>query len=183
MGENEKINLNSLYVTVSREVETELIQEINSNFYIDVSLFLDEIKTAEYDNGVEIKIKNTFIDISLDMILLLIKIRLDKSLKLHTTKNLLDIEQWILGSYHKFELNKDIITNAILHGRHKFIQLISNSFKTKLVVVRFLHNMDTIMGFDLNNYGPFKREDIATMPNKNAQVLIGKKIIELIHQN
>ena len=86
MGENEKINLNSLYVTVSREVETELIQEINSNFYIDVSLFLDEIKTAEYDNGVEIKIKNTFIDISLDMILLLIKIRLDKSLKLHTTK-------------------------------------------------------------------------------------------------
>ena len=182
MVENEKINLNSLYVTVSREVDTELIQEINSNFYINTSLFLDKIKTEEYDN-VEIKIKNTLIDISLDMILLLIKTRLDKSLKLHTTKNLLDIEQWMLDSYHKFELDKDIITNAILHGRHKFIQLISNSFKTKLVVVRFLHDMDTIMGFDLSNYGPFKCEDVATIPNKNAQVLIGKKIIELIHQN
>ncbi len=180
MTENDKINLNSLYVTASREMETELIQEINSNFYIDVSLFLDKIKAEEYDN-VEIKIKDTLIGISLDMILLLIKSRLDKSLKLHTTKNLLDIEQWMLDAYRKFEFDKDVIINAILHGRYKFIQSVSEEFKTKLVVVRFLHDMDIIMGFDLSNYGPFKCEDIATIPNKNAQVLIDKKIIERIY--
>lgn len=180
MSENKKIDHNYLYVTALREMNTESIQEINSNFYIDVSSLLDKIKTEEYD-GIEVKVKTMFINITLDMISLIIEARLDKAIKLNTDENLLDVEQWILDKYRKFDSNTNIIIDAIKNGNNKLIQSISNRFKTKLVTVRFLHDLDEIVGFDLNKYGPFKREDVATIPNKNAQVLIKKKIIEKIY--
>jgi len=40
--------------------------------------------------------------------------------------------------------------------------------------------MDQIMGADLEKYGPFKTEDIATIPYENAQALIAKKIAKKI---
>jgi DNA replication factor GINS len=36
--------------------------------------------------------------------------------------------------------------------------------------------VDQIVGADLEKYGPFKSEDIATLPYDNAQALIAKKI-------
>ena len=37
--------------------------------------------------------------------------------------------------------------------------------------------MDQIVGVDLEKYGPFKAEDIATIPYENAQALMTKKIV------
>ena len=43
-------------------------------------------------------------------------------------------------------------------------------------MIRFLSEVDEIVGADLEKYGPFKAEDIATIPYENAQALIAKKI-------
>lgn len=51
----------------------------------------------------------------------------------------------------------------------------------KLVVVRFLQNIPEIAGIDLRIYGPFKKEDVASVPSTNALALISQgaaKIIE-----
>jgi DNA replication factor GINS len=48
-------------------------------------------------------------------------------------------------------------------------------------VLRFLQNVDEIVGADLEKYGPFKPEDIATLPYENAQALITKNIATKIH--
>ena len=53
---------------------------------------------------------------------------------------------------------------------------ISNDYKTKPTVIRFLKNSDEILCVDSEKYGPFKEEDIATLPNENAQELISNKI-------
>ncbi len=49
---------------------------------------------------------------------------------------------------------------------------------TKLV--RFLHPVPKFIGKELESYGPFEEEDMATLPNEIADVLIGKERAEEI---
>lgn len=44
--------------------------------------------------------------------------------------------------------------------------------KPELAVVRFLQDIPEIVGVDLKMYGPFKKEDVASLPAQNAQALI-----------
>jgi len=42
----------------------------------------------------------------------------------------------------------------------------------KYLIIRLLQSIPTIVGSDLQNYGPFNAEDVATLPVKNALALI-----------
>ncbi len=42
----------------------------------------------------------------------------------------------------------------------------------ELKVVRFVQDIPEIVGVDLKMYGPYKKEDIASIPEQNAQALI-----------
>lgn len=44
--------------------------------------------------------------------------------------------------------------------------------KTELSIVRFLDNVPEIVGVDLKIYGPYKKEDVGSLPKQNAQALI-----------
>ena len=56
------------------------------------------------------------------------------------------------------------------------LQQLAENHKIKTVVIRFLSEVDEIVGADLEKYGPYKAEDIATIPYENAQALIAKNI-------
>jgi DNA replication initiation complex subunit (GINS family) len=49
-----------------------------------------------------------------------------------------------------------------------------------LVVVRFLQQLPAIMGVDMKAYGPFKPEDVASIPRQNAVNLIRRGIAKLV---
>jgi DNA replication initiation complex subunit (GINS family) len=42
----------------------------------------------------------------------------------------------------------------------------------QLMVVRFLQDTSEIVGTDLRIYGPYKKEDVGSLPSQNAQALI-----------
>jgi DNA replication factor GINS len=44
--------------------------------------------------------------------------------------------------------------------------------KPKRTLVRFLRDVPAIIGADMKTYGPFKTEDIGTVPAENAGVLV-----------
>jgi DNA replication factor GINS len=48
--------------------------------------------------------------------------------------------------------------------------------KPKLVLVRFLRDMPAVIGADMKTYGPFKAEDVGTVPSENAAVLVKQGI-------
>jgi len=50
----------------------------------------------------------------------------------------------------------------------------------ELKVVRFTQPLPAIMGVDMKTYGPFKAEDVASLPEKNADNLIRKGIAKLV---
>ncbi len=177
MSETNEIDLNKLHHIVLRETESDSIQEINPDFYRNLSDFIGDLKKQEFD-GVESKIKETIIDTATELTSLLINIRLDKISKLDNIdfKNLLDEEKFILDAEVEQRERTEMILSATINGKSKFLESISQNHKTKTVVIRFLKEVDEIIGADLEKYGPFKTEDIATIPYENAQALISKNI-------
>ena len=177
------INVNSLYGIVLRETENDTTQELDPSLYQSISEFLGKLKREEYDN-VEAKIKDTIISITTNLTSLLLKIRIEKASKSNSIENdtlnyenLLDEEKFILDADNEMKDRKEMILTGILNGKSKLLESIAQNHKTKSVVVRFLQEMDQIVGSDLEKYGPFKTEDIATIPYENAQALMAKKIV------
>ncbi len=62
------------------------------------------------------------------------------------------------------DLLKKILTGRLPH--------LERNKKPEKIVVRILQEIPAIIGSDMKAYGPFKPEDIATLPPENARVLI-----------
>jgi DNA replication factor GINS len=70
----------------------------------------------------------------------------------------------------------DSLLKAVLGGRtpHGEAQVIDR--RPKKTMVRFLQNLPAIVGANAQVYGPFKAEDVATLPEENAESLIKRGI-------
>jgi len=77
-------------------------------------------------------------------------------------------ERWFQESSVQFESLKKF-AEKILQGRLKKTE---RKMKNGLVVVRILREIPEIIGVDMKTYGPFKPEDIASLPVENARTLI-----------
>lgn len=177
MSESKIVDVNSLYNTLLREVENDSVQEVSPELYTIISKFVGNLKSEEYD-GIEAKIKEALVKMMSDMTSILLKTRLEKATKTDIVDftNLLDEEKYIIDAEDEMRERRDMILSSVLSGKSKLLESISTNHKTKSIVVRFLKKMDQIVGADLEKYGPFKEEDVATIPYENAQALIAKKI-------
>lgn len=177
MSEDNEFKISWFHSTVLREIENDDIQELEPNLYTLISDFLGQLKREEYDN-IENKIKNELINIASKLTRVLINVRLEKALSSDNIdyKNLLDEEKFILDSAEELSDRREMILSATLNGKSKLLESVSHKHKTKSIVVRFLKEMDQMVGVDSEQYGPFKTEDVATIPYENAQALILKKI-------
>ena len=177
MSEIKKIDVSSLYGILLREIENDSVQEIDSRLYSSVSDMLGKLKNQGYD-GIESKIKDSLVKIITDMTSLLLKIRIEKVVKSEELdySNLLDEERYILDSQDELLQRKETVLEATLNGRLKLLETVAQNHKSRSVVVRFLKPIDQIVGSDLEKYGPFETEEVATLPFENAIALIGKKI-------
>lgn len=182
MSETKKIDLNSLYAVLLREIENEQVQEIDPEFYKTLSEYLGKLKNEGYD-GVENKIKNKLVEMITQITFLLLKTRIEKVTSQDELDfaNLLDEEKFIVESQQQLEERKEMILAATLNGRTKLLESVSKKHKTKPITVRFLKDFDQFVGADFTRYGPFKIEDVATLPNENAQALIAKNISVKLH--
>jgi DNA replication factor GINS len=176
MSESNQININFLHQTVLRETENDSLVEIAPNFYTNLSDFIGNLRKQEFD-GVENKIKNTLIEMATELTSLFIHIRLEKISKSSDLDMayLLDEEKFILDSQEEQRERTEMILSATINGKSKFLESLAQNHKTKKIVIRFLKEVDEIVGADLEKYGPFKTEDVATIPYENAQALFAKK--------
>jgi DNA replication factor GINS len=181
MSDSKKIDLNSLYAALLREIENDLVQEIDPSFYKTLSEYLGKLKNEGYD-GIENKIKNRLAELITQTVSLLLKTRIDKATSegLNHT-NLLDEEKFIIESQQQLAERKEMILSATLNGRTKLLESVSKKHKTKPITVRFIKDFDQFVGADFTKYGPYKAEDVATIPNENAQALISKNISVKLH--
>ncbi len=177
MSDAKNIDLNSLYSIVRLEIENEKVQELTPTFYQSLSDLIGKLKLEKYDN-LDAKIHDGLINMFTKLAGLLITIRIEKAsttIPINHT-NMLDEEKYILDSEDEIRERKEIILSATLNGKSKLLESISIKHKTRTVVVRFLKETEQIVGADMEKYGPFKIEDVATLPFENAQALTSRQI-------
>ena len=174
MSESKEITITSLHTIVQREVLNDTLQEVSPDLFDEIAVFVGKLKKQEFDN-VENKIKNVLVDMATELVTLLVKVRLEKS---HTGDftNMLDEEKYVLDSQEERHERAEMILAAILGGKSQLLDSISKSHKTRRMTVRFLKDVDEFVGADLDKYGPFKTEDLATIPHDNAQALISQEL-------
>lgn len=68
------------------------------------------------------------------------------------------------------------ITRKILKGQIPNIKGIKRTEGSRVLVVRFLKDMPAIVGSNMKTYGPFKVEDVASLPTENAESLIKRGV-------
>ena len=74
-------------------------------------------------------------------------------------------------TYHNF-------TENILHGNVQTDN--AEQRNRRMTALRFLKDIPEIIGADMKSYGPFKVEDIASLPKDNAKILIKQGMVEKI---
>ncbi|MFQ5762143.1 MAG: hypothetical protein ACE5PO_03830 [Candidatus Bathyarchaeia archaeon] len=62
------------------------------------------------------------------------------------------------------------ILGSIEKGRHA--EPSTSPRDTKGIIVRFLQDTPAIVGADMKIYGPYQKEDVASLPLENAEILI-----------
>lgn len=60
---------------------------------------------------------------------------------------------------------------------------IKDTQKINYILIRFIKKTPALVGVDFINYGPFKEQDIANLPENNAKILLIEKFAEKIEVN
>ena len=194
-GMDAQMRLGRLYRVVLREVEDESdITEIDADLYRSVSEFLGDLGRQRYD-GVGERIRGRAIASAFELVSLLLRTRLEKASRIRAARGsgggggqgadassavvmqrLLDEEKFILDADEERAERQEIVLSAARRGRSRLLESISENHKTGRIVVRFLQDSEPMVGVDMEMYGPFRAEDIATIPHENAQALISESV-------
>ena len=116
MSQQNEININYLHRLALQELESDAIQETNSDLYNSISKLLKNLKDMKHD-GIEKKLNQVMIDMITEMTSALLKLRLEKAtLGNSNTSVLLDEEKYILDSKAEMAERMETILSGILKG-------------------------------------------------------------------
>ena len=121
MSEEKKIDIKHLQLLVLQESENNVMQKLDSNLYNSISKFIGDLKSEECD-GIDAKIKNSLLDMIIELSSFLLKLRLEKaSLKDSNSFMLLNVEKYILDSQKEMEERKEAILSGISNGKSELL--------------------------------------------------------------
>jgi len=116
MSQQNEININYLHRLAIQELESDTIQETNSDLYNSISKLLKNLKDEKHD-GIEEKLNQVMIDMITETTSTLLKLRLEKAtLGNSNTSVLLNEEKYILDSKAEMAERMETILSGILKG-------------------------------------------------------------------
>jgi DNA replication factor GINS len=160
---------------VEEEMLDNTLRSIPQDIYRSVALYLKDTRNSnQLGETLAAHLKLREKELLLNLTLNLLRLRLSKAKKGRGLKeaNLLPEERYILEAEELAERRLNKIENALKNGRVSLLASIEERHIRKLVTLRFLKAFDAIVGVDLKRYGPFKPEDVATIPLENAKPLV-----------
>jgi DNA replication initiation complex subunit (GINS family) len=207
MAEDIAITFETLYDILRREKNREELQELNISFFEDVveylkdkqksaessgkdNLFAGDMKTQQQIENIKRIIRDIY-DIREKKIISLARDVSRTGTNLINMKALLLEEQQLYSSlldlFDRFR--KNVLHNVLLtkmpsleEEEPKQIKREAKTTSPGYKLVRFVEPVQQFVGPDLESVGPFKKEDMATLPDKVVQVLMTKGSIEIIEE-
>jgi len=169
---------NKLYEAWRKEKESSTLQPLPKDFYKKVAEYIKRIREESrmIDNKtIKGKLSKIEYENVKKMINELLTLRLGKILSClssgkEISKNCLTSEEEKIGeeTISIAEYFRELAKN-LLYGK---VSRDTSKEERRKVVVRFIKDVPAIVGVDLRTYGPFRSEDVASLPAENARVLI-----------
>jgi DNA replication factor GINS len=177
---------NELYEIWRRELENDEIVKLPDDFYLKVAEYLKRVKEeSRMIDKRTVKanlLKKEWHNIK-HMLHELTRVRYKKLVKKTTRGEKIPLdalameEKKVFTSVSPFvEVYLNFAKN-IIQGQFSKIKI---EKEHKIVVLRFKRNVPAIIGSDVKPYGPFKPEDIASLPAENAKILIKQGLAEKV---
>jgi DNA replication factor GINS len=177
------LTLKDVYRLLKREIETSSLQQIDPDTFQKIAELLGTLKGQGYE-GVEAKVRDRLTELLANSARLLIESRLYK-LRSHQElvdySKLTDEEKYALDGMSDFAARIDEVISATIKGRVKVLESIAVKVRSKQVLVRFLKPIESFVGVDMNKYGPFQQEDVASLPLENARSIVGSGLAVQVH--
>ncbi|MGI0028294.1 MAG: hypothetical protein ACREAQ_01100 [Nitrososphaera sp.] len=166
--------LKEVYRLLRTELESGSLQAIEPDTYQRLAAAVGSLRGQGYE-GIEAKIRDRMVDLLAGSARLLLEIRQRKiraNIEPLDYSKLTDEEKYVLDSRRESDRRSNEVVVATVKGRAKVLESISVKVRSRQIVVRFLKSMESFVGVDMNKYGPFQQEDVATLPFENARSII-----------
>ncbi len=169
---------NELYEAWTKERETTEIQTLPKDFYVKLAGYMKKMREESRmidEKTVRAKLLRRESKNVKKMVEELIQLRSEKALgkamdgKVVAKEALTYEEEKLLGEVSPSLESYQTLLKSILSGRSPHIE-VKETLKT--MILRFTQEIPAIIGADMKAYGPFKPEDIASLPVENARILI-----------
>ena len=175
----------TLYETWKKEKESSELQPLQKGFYTEASAFLrakkDEAQMLD-ERSLRAKLLEKQRARAHRLLKDLVEIRSKKICYVvlngeAPSRDLLTSEEEsIVNDLTSVKDELDGLLRAVLSGRPPHVTKLRVGERHRRVMVRFLQDIPSIVGPNTRTYGPFKAEDIATLPAENAESLINRGV-------
>jgi len=180
---------NEIYSIWRREIKKSELVELPNNFYLKVCDYLKKLreetkmidKKAIKARLMQIEEKNVR-----RMIREIVDVRRKKIVKTTVIGEKISLnflaseEQDLYRLFSHFSENFQESLEQLFDGHPLTV---GGEAKSKNIILRFLKEVPAIVGQDMKMYGPFKAEDVASLPAANAKILIKQGLGERIDIN
>ena len=173
-GNSASLALKDVYKMLEKEIETPTLQSIEPDTFQKIAEALGSLKGPVYE-GIEAKVRDRMVEmLELSSILMIEtrQIKISSSEETLDYSKLTDEEKYILDGKRESNKRVDEVVAALVKGRPKVLESISIKMRSKQIVVRFLKPIEAFVGIDMNKYGPYTQEDVASLPFENARSII-----------
>lgn len=174
-----------LYKAWKLEKENSELQPLSKTFYTESTRYIknlrEELRTSDEKTLRSLLVMKEFNNVKW-LITDLLRLRYQKILENVSRGEPLPTdaftaeEEPICGIATSVRETFDQLLKEMLEGRAPRVRKVEAEKKPKKILVRFLQAIPAIVGLDMKAYGPFKAEDIASLPAENAEILIKQGI-------
>jgi DNA replication factor GINS len=173
-GNSVSLALKDVYKMLEKEIETPTLQSIEPDTFQKIAEALGSLKDQPYE-GVEAKVRDRMVEMLEISSILMIEtrqVKISSSEEILDYSKLTDEEKYILDGKRESNKRVEEVVAALVKGRPKVLESISAKMRSKQIVVRFLKPIEAFVGIDMNKYGPYAQEDVASLPFENARSII-----------
>jgi len=173
-GNSASPTLKDVHKMLEKEIETSTLQPIEPDTFQKIAEALGSLKYQSYE-GIEAKVRDRMVEMLEISSILMIEtrqVKISSSGETLDYSKLTDEEKYILDGKRESNKRVDEIVTALVKGRPKVLESISSKMRSKQIVVRFLKPIEAFVGTDMNKYGPYTQEDVASLPFENARSII-----------
>jgi DNA replication factor GINS len=173
-GNSASLALKDVFKMLEKEIETPTLQSIEPDTFQKIAEALGGLKEQPYE-GVEARVRDRMVEMLEISSILMIEtrqVKISSSEEILDYSKLTDEEKYILDGKRESNKRVDEVVAALVKGRPKVLESISAKVRSKQIVVRFLKPIEAFVGIDMNKYGPYAQEDVASLPFENARSII-----------